>query len=324
VAATPSTGAAPVPANAERGGSSSLQPEAPSRFARARRTAGDFVRRVWKKAEQDQIFFMAGAIAFNVVVAVVPLILAVLGVAGLLLQSRYGAGAEETLVRYLFEALPPVSAEFTAQVRDYIRSLLDQSSGFLGVGTLIFAWFATRLVGTLRTALREVFDIQQDRGIIAGKFFDIGMVLVAGLLLTINVALTVLVEVLAEYGYAILGVGPDRVQTINQLYLRAGSLLTIWFMFLLVYRFLPYRRIQWRTATVAATFTAVFIELLKQAFTWYIANIASYRSAYANLANLFVIFLWIYYSAVLFILGGEVAQVWSLLRIRRQQKERLG
>src|SRR5690606_34123713 len=214
---------------------------------------------------------------------------------------RYGAGAEETLVRYLFEALPPVSAEFTAQVRDYIRGLLEQSSGFLGIGTLIFAWFATRMIGTLRTALREVFDIQQDRGIIAGKFFDIGMVLVAGLLLAINVALTVLVNILAEYGYSVFGVGPDQVQVLNQLYLRAGSLLTIWFMFLLIYRFLPYRRIQWRTALVAATFTAVLIELLKQAFAWYIANIASYRSAYANLANLFVIILWIYYSAVLFI-----------------------
>lgn len=322
--ATPSTGAAPAATSVDGGGSSSPGADSPTRFAKWRRAAGDFIRRVWKKAEQDQIFFMAGAIAFNVLVAVVPLILAVLGIAGLLLQSRYGAGAEETLVRYIFEALPPVSAEFTAQIREYIRSLLEQSSGFLGIGTLVFAWFATRMIGTLRTALREVFDIQQDRGIIAGKFFDIGMVLVAGLLLAINVALTVLVNVVANYGYSVFGVGPDQVQVLNQLYLRAGSLLTIWFMFLLIYRFLPYRRIQWRTALVAATFTAVFIELLKQAFAWYIANIASYRSAYANLANLFVIFLWIYYSAVLFILGGEVAQVTSLLRIRRRQKERLG
>lgn len=323
MAALPPTGTAPAAASRDGGGSSSPPPAPRSRLAGWRDAAGDFTRRVWKKAEQDQIFFMAGAIAFNVLVAIVPLILAMLGVAGLILQSRYGVGAEEPLVRYLLEALPPVSTEFNAQVRGYIRGLLEQSSGFLGIGTLIFVWFATRLVGTLRTALREVFDIQQDRGIVAGKLFDIKMVITAGTLLAINAALTVMVNVVAEYGYSIFGVGPDQVRVLNQLYLRAGALLTIWFMFLLIYRFLPYRRIQWRTALVAATFTAVFIELLKQAFAWYVTSIAGYRTAYANLANLFVIFLWIYYSAVIFIVGGEVAQVTSLLRIRRRQKERL-
>ncbi len=324
MSASPQPGIASAPATAARGSGGASSPTPPSRFTRWRRTAGDFLRRVYKKAEQDKIFFMAGAIAFNVLVAIVPLILAMLGVAGLILQSRYGVGAEEPLVRYILEALPPVSAEFNQQVREYIRALLEQSSGFLGIGTVIFAWLATRLVGTLRTALREIFDIQHDRGIVAGKLFDIRMVVAAGTLLAINAALTVVMNVIAEAGYSILGIGPSQVQALNQLYLRIGALLSIWFMFLLIYRYLPFRKIQWRTALVAATFTALFIELLKQAFAWYITGFADYRSAYANLANLFVVILWVYYSAVIFIIGGEVAQVTSLRRIRRRQKERLG
>ena len=282
------------------------------------------MRRVYKKADQDKIFFMAGAIAFNILVATVPLILAALGVAGLILQSRYGVGAEEPLVRYILEALPPVSSEFNTQVREFMRGLLEQSSGFVGVGTVIFAWLATRLIGTLRTALREIFDIQQDRGIVAGKIFDIKMVIAAGTLLAINAALTVMLNIVAEYGYSVLGIAPNQVQILNQIYLQAGAFLSIWFMFLLIYRYLPARRIQWRTALVSATFTAAFVELLKLAFAWYVTTFADYRSAYANLANLFVLILWVYYSAVIFIVGGEVGQVTALRRIRRRQKERLG
>jgi membrane protein len=295
-----------------------------SRGAHARFTAGDFARRVVKKADQDQIFFMAGAIAFNIMVAVVPLMLAVLGVAGLILQSRYGVSAEEPLVRYILEALPPVSAQFDAQVRTFMRGLLEQSSGFVGIGTLIFAWFATRLIGTLRTALREIFDIQQDRGIIAGKLFDIKMVIAAGTLLAVNVTLTVLFELVRGFGYNILGLRESDIAYFNQLSLRAVAFLSIWTMFLLIYRYLPARRIQWRTALVGATFTAIFIELLKQAFALYVTMFADYSSTYANLANFFVVILWVYYSAIIFILGGEVAQVTSLRRIRRRQKERLG
>ena len=295
-----------------------------SRGARARLAAGDFARRVLKKADQDQIFFMAGAIAFNVLVAIVPLILAALGVAGLILQSRYGVSAEEPLVRYILEALPPVSAEFDAQVRTFMRGLLEQSSGFIGIGTIIFAWIATRLIGTLRTALREIFDIQHDRGLIAGKLFDFKMVITAGTLLAVNVTLTVVFEILRGFGYGVLGLGESDIAYFNALSLRAVAFLSIWTMFLLIYRYLPARRIQWRTAIVGATFTAIFIELLKLAFALYVTAIADWSSTYANLANLFVIILWIYYSAIIFILGGEVAQVTSLRRIRRRQKERLG
>ncbi|MGH7443995.1 MAG: YihY/virulence factor BrkB family protein [Longimicrobiales bacterium] len=313
-----------APAAAPSGGGGKSSPTPRSRFTRWRNTAGDFLRRVYKKADQDKIFFMAGAIAFNILVATVPLILAALGVAGVILQSRYGVGAEEPLVRYILEALPPVSPEFNAEVRAFMRGLLEQSSGFIGIGTVIFAWLATRLIGTLRTALREIFDIQQDRGIIAGKLFDIKMVIAAGTLLAINASLTVMLNIVAQFGYNVLGIGPNQIQILNQLYLRAGALLSIWFMFLLIYRYLPARRIQWRTALVAATFTALFVELLKQAFAWYVTTFADYRSAYSNLANLFVLILWVYYSAVIFIIGGEVGQVTALRRIRRRQKERLG
>lgn len=323
--------AVPLQASAADGGASSpptaparARPPQPARKVRFRHTAGDFLRRVYKKAEQDQIFFMAGAIAFNVLVAIVPLLLAAIGVAGLILQNRYDVSPEEPLVRYLVDALPPVSAEFTAEMRTILRSLLEKSTGFLGVGTLIFVWFATRLVGTLRAALREIFDIHQDRGIIAGKIYDIKMVIAAGTLLAVNVALTVTLDVIGRLGRDAFGLANDALSSWNGVYLRALAFLSIWTMFILIFRYLPARRIQWRTAAVGATFTAVFFELLKFAFGWYASNLASYRTTYNNLANVFVVVLWIYYSAVIFIIGGEVAQVTALQRIRRQQKERLG
>lgn len=37
--------------------------------------AGEFLRRVFQKADEDLIFFMAGAISFNLLVAFVPLLL---------------------------------------------------------------------------------------------------------------------------------------------------------------------------------------------------------------------------------------------------------
>jgi membrane protein len=288
------------------------------------REAGDFVHRVYQKADQDQIFFMAGAIAFNVLVAIVPLALAAAGIAGFFLQARADitGNAADPLVNYLLGVLPPVSAEFADQMRGYLNSFIERATGLFTIGTLVFAWLATRLIGTLRTALREIFDIQQDRGIIAGKLFDMQMVFVAGTLLAVNIAATVVFELVVTYGIEVLHVAQGQA-VLAQL-LTLVSFLSIWFMFVLIYRYLPARRIQWRTAFISATFTALMFELMKEAFAWYFRSYGGYASTYQGLASIAIVVIYVYYTAIAFILGGEVGQVAALKRIRRRQKERLG
>jgi len=292
-----------------------------ARLLPALRSGLGFIRRVVEKAADDRIFFMAGAIAFNVLVAFVPLILAVLGIGGTILRRT--ADPTEPLMRYILESLPPVSPEFERAIRQLLLDIIDQSAGLLGIGTIFLIWVSTRLVATLRTVLLEIFDLQQERGIIAGKLFDIQMVIAAGALFALNVGLTIVLHVVTEVGVDVLGLELTAFQRINVLYGRVVAFAFLWVMFLLIFRFLPARVIHWRTALVAATVTAVLFELLKQGFAWYVTSVADYGSTYGNLATLVILIFWIYYSAVAFILGGEVAQVAAMYRIRRRQKERL-
>ncbi|MEO5509476.1 MAG: YihY/virulence factor BrkB family protein, partial [Longimicrobiales bacterium] len=188
-------------------------------------------------------------------------------------------------------------------------------------------WLSTRLIGTLRTALREIFDLQQDRPIIAGKIFDIKMVILAGSLLTLNVCVTLIITYLAARGQQVvqdnLGLHVANIGFWNTLLANAAAFVSIWAMFLLIYRYLPARRIQWRTAFISATFAAVLFEIMKRLFAWYAAR-PGYGALYSSLAIAAILVIWVYYTAIAFILGGEVGQVWTLRRIRRRQKERLG
>lgn len=292
-------------------------------FGHARAEAGDFIRRVYAKAEQDQIFFMAGAIAFNVLVAIVPLVLAAIGIAGLVLRNIYFGDTSYPVQQYLIGALPNVSTDFIQKVTGMLEGIIDRSTNFTIFGTILFVWFATRLVGTLRTALREVFDIQNERPIIIGKLFDIKMVVVAGSLLVLNVGLTLLIAFISGRSFPTIGSWSVNLGFLQTAYLNSAAFLFIWLMFLLVYRFLPVRRIQWRTALISATFTAIVFELMKYAFALYAAR-ANYKQVYDSFWVIAVLVIWVYYASIAFILGGEVGQVWTLRRTRRRQKERLG
>jgi membrane protein len=314
--AGPTEASAPTPSAAPR---KPLLTQPESRAAAVR----DYLWRLWKKLEEDNLFFLAGAIAFKVIIAFVPLVLATLGIAGLILRSRYGDRATEQILRYIAQALPPLNDPLITRMSAGLDDLLSSAKGFVGVGALLLIWLATSIVGTLRTALREIFDLQDDRGIIAGKFYDMAMVIAAGTFLAVNAGLTIVLQVVGTYGRSFIGLDPTRFEAFDTIVVNALAFLSIWFMFVLIYRYLPARRIHWRIALISATFAGILFELMKGAFGWYVRNVASYTSTYGNFATIIVFLLWIYYNSVAFIIAGEVGQVAALRRIRRQQKERL-
>lgn len=278
------------------------------------------MKRVLQKADEDGIFFMGGAISFNVLVAIIPLILFAVGVSGIVLEARFVDPAT-VVVNFLEGALPAFQGEVNlpAQVRREVSEILGQGANLTLLGAALLVWLSTRLVGTLRTVLREIFDISQSRNLVQGKFFDIQVVVVGGALFLANLWLTAGVRAARDYGVDLLGLEGTAVSLVQRWTAHGLAFVSIWILFLGIYRYLPPRRIPWKAALIAATFVALLHELLKGGFGWYVTQVANYRSTYGNLLSLAVLYFWIYYSALGFILGGEVAQVWTMRRARRVQ-----
>ena len=280
--------------------------------------AGEFLRRFWTKVQEDDVFFMAGAVAFNLLVAALPLLLLGVGITGYVLAAQVEDPAE-AIVALVVGMMPGSSGD--VDVADLVRALatgvLEQRSGFTLFGALLFAWFATRLVGTLRVALREIFDIGSDRSILMGKLFDIKVVVLGAVLVALNLGLTIRLGAALTSGAGALGVGGWVVEVAQRLLAYGLALLSIWALFLILYRYLPARRIPWRTAMVAATFSGVLHEALKVGFSWYATQVADFTSTWGNLATVGVLLFWIYYEAVVFVLGGEVAQVYAMRKAGR-------
>ncbi len=266
----------------------------------------------------DDIFFMAGAIAFNVVVAIVPLLILGIGVAGFVLSARFGDPTEAVLA-LVAEQFPEAREGVVASeaLRRPIQRLLEERSGFTLLGAVAFVWLGTRLVASLRIALREIFDIGRQRGIVEGKLFDVAAVVVGIALLTVNLGVTVALETGLSWGGARLGLGPTTLSAAERTLGVVVSYGSIWVLFVVAYRYVPARRIAWRTTLVAATFAAVCHEAMKWTFSWYATDLANYGSTYGSLAAVAVLFFWIYYGAVVFILGGEVGQVYTMRRAVR-------
>jgi membrane protein len=286
-------------------------------------TLRDYAKRVWDNSGEDNIFFLAGGIAFNLLLAAVPFVLLFAAALGYLLnQSADASSAEINEIVYRFLPSNPSGEETTLG-----RVLVDivKSRQAIGIYSVIgFVWFSTRLFGSLRSVLGLIFDIDSDRGIVAGKIFDIQITIVSSLLLVAYTALNAYLALATTRGLVFLGEIGVRKDMMGNLEYNIGQVVAFFFialMFFALYKFLPNRRIRWQMAMVGSLFTSLLLELARRGFGAYVKSFNPGSLYSGTLAALIIVVVWTYYAAIIFILGGEVAQVYELRRVRRLQRE---
>jgi membrane protein len=292
-------------------------------FVRVLWTLRDYAKRVWDNSGEDNIFFLAGGIAFNILLAVVPFVLLLVsGLATLLNHSAEQTAVDVTTI--IDSLLPPHAETAESPVHKLLIDIIS-ARGAVGVYSAIgFVWFSTRLFGSLRSVLADVFDIETDRGIIQGKLFDIQITIMATLLLVAYTALSAYLALATTRGVQIferLGIRADVMGTVEYVLGRLVAFIFVAAMFFSLYKFLPNRRIRWQTALIASLFTSFLLELAKRGFGGYVKSFNPGSLYSGTLAALVIVVVWVYYAAMIFILGGEVAQVYELRRVRRRQRE---
>ena len=284
-------------------------------------TLRDYAKRVWDNSGEDNIFFLAGGIAFNILLAVVPFVLLFASGLGYLLNQSAETSSEE-INDVVYRFLPPSQAG--EQLGKILVDII-KSREAIGIYSVIgFVWFSTRLFGSLRSVLAQIFDIDSDRGIVAGKIFDIQITIVSSLLLVFYTALNTYLALATTRGMVLLGELGLRKETMGSIEYQIGQLIAFLFialMFFALYKFLPNRKIRWQMALIASLFTSVLLELAKRLFGAYVQSFNPGSLYSGTVAALVIVVVWVYYAAMIFILGGEVAQVYELRRVRRRQRE---
>lgn len=280
----------------------------------------EFLRLLWEKADDDDALFIAAAIAWGVLFALVPLLALGIGLTGFVLSARFDDPTDAVVA--LFARVLP-EGEPGARLAELLHTLLEEvmvnRAGLTLIGSVVFIWFASRLSGSLRSALFQIFEVGVRRGLVAGKIFDMVAASLGVVLVTLNMGVTVLSTAAMDFGVEIFGWGGPVLSYADRFVGVTIAFLSIWTLFVIVYRYLPRRRTAWRTTLIAGTFAALAHELLKLGFAWYAAELANYTSTLGNLATIAVLLLWIYYGALVFILGGEVAHVYAMLEARRSE-----
>jgi membrane protein len=269
------------------------------------RTATGVARRTFEAAYEDNIPFLASAVSFDILLTAIPFVGLVLAVVGYLVEYQiaiHQLNVHELLQRFLPES--PGASDRFGFIERALDDLVERRGGLTLLAAPLFLWFSTRMFGGLRAALNEVFDTEENRPWPVAKLTDLAMVFAGGALFLAN---------------AFASTSKGVVTQLESLFFST-------LLFFIIFKFLPSRRIYWRTGLVASLFCAVGFEVAKRLFALYVSHFVTFNRAAsnANLIAVLLLLLWIYYTAFIFLLGGEVAETYDLMRMRRLQRVRLG
>jgi membrane protein len=250
------------------------------------------------KFDEDRGFFLSSGITFNLIICLVPFLLLLLALVGTYLYN------DRAVLNHVRQYLENVAPSLDPRImKNILRIMRDRKIvGILGIAGLI--WTSTWVFSSLRTALNIVFQVKRGRGILRGKAIDLFMIILAGVFLIMSMALTSVFTFVQKYRFY----SPIDIGLIIKFILKypIPFFFTYW-MFFLIYEIIPNKQVSVKPALQAALFTSLFWEVSKQLFGWYVLHLGRFSMIYGSLSTLAIFFLWMYYSSVIVILGGEVA-----------------
>ncbi|MEM0991889.1 MAG: YihY/virulence factor BrkB family protein [Bacteroidota bacterium] len=267
-----------------------------------------FVKELFTEFTNDSAFTLAAALSYYTVFSIAPLLVIVLAVSSFFL-------GEEAVRGQLYEQLGGLLGRDTAvQLQEIVKNAYTSGQSglatIISIGALLFS--ATAVVNQLKTAINSAWNIKEDpqNGIVAyikNRLLSLTFILGLGFIFLVSLGLN---SVAAFFSDEIIRLFPMLNQTLTFTVPIIISGLITFVIFTLLFKYLPDAIISWKYVWVGALFTTVLFILGKSVIGLYIGN-SSVTTTFGSAGALASLMLWVYYSAMILILGAEFTQVWA-------------
>jgi membrane protein len=251
---------------------------------------------------------MGAALSYYAVFSIGPLLLIVISVAGLVFGEDAARGE-------IFSQLRGLMGDGAARaVEALLESVNKPAQGIVmtGVGLILLFIGATTVFGELQNALDRIWRAPvraRTKGLWAllrTRWVSFGMLLGIAFLLIVSLVLGAALAALGKWWGGVFGNWEVVAQLVNVVVSFGVTTLG----FALIYKLMPRVKVQWSDVWVGAAVTALLFTVGKFLIGLYIGK-SGVASGFGAAASLIVIFVWVYYSAQIFLLGAEFTWVYA-------------
>jgi membrane protein len=257
---------------------------------------------------EDYAPSMGAALSYYTVFSLAPMLLIVIGVAGLVFGQDAARGA------LLGQLSGLMGADAAKAVQGIIASASKPSEGILAtvIGVVVMLIGATTVFGELQDALDRIWRSPAKAtggglwGLLRTRFLSFGMILGIGFLLVVSLVVETAVSALGKWWSPVFGGWEVLAHAVTLLFGLGVSTIA----FAMIYRLMPRAKVEWHDVWIGAFVTAVLFSLGRFLIGLYIGK-SGVASGFGAAGSLVIVFVWVYYSAQIFLLGAEFTWVYA-------------
>ena len=251
------------------------------------------------KFNNDWVMNFSGMLAYNLLMSIFPIIVAIASIFGLIL----GTGSRKSIVDSIISVLPNrVSPDLVTNALNQ----LNKNSGILGILAIVLAvFFGSRLFIVIEGCFSVIYHVRQ-RTLIRQNLMALGMLLIFVVLIPVMIfasSIPTLAASLLKYTF----IGQNGF--IAGLAGILGGLIASFLLFEAIYFVIPNQKISFRHSWLGALVAAIALELYLTLFPLYIQYALNGYAGQVGFAVILLVFF--YYFAVILLLGAEANAFFS-------------
>ncbi|GAC1306527.1 MAG: hypothetical protein NVS2B3_06920 [Vulcanimicrobiaceae bacterium] len=246
---------------------------------------------------RDGCAFLAQALAFNAVFALFPLVILLVSV----LAFVFGGGAGERDALALVATLAPGIQDVLVDNVHNVVAFRGLSGAFAIIALI---WSGKNLFQGLAYALNRALGVPDGRPLVADILVALVMLPIIGVLFIVATIVPLVITFVVSFG------GFRHAAVWTQIAGYATGVVLIFVIAIVLYTYLPNRKVGMRFAIPGAIFVTVAWEIAQIAFAVYSTHV-DFRHVYGALAALALLLVWLYYMATIFLFGAQLSAQWS-------------
>lgn len=250
---------------------------------------------VLRESARDRITMVGASLAFHAFIALVPVLVAVVG-----LLDLVGLSAAQ-----LHELLHTTSAVLPRQMATVIDDQLRRPPSSrvniaeVVVGLLLALWSSVEAMAALQVALDVAYEVPHDRGLLERRAVALPLI---GVTLLLGGVASVLLVLGGPIGHLL----PGALLPFMTVGRYAGSLALVMLLLSAYYGFGPASAASWDWISPGSMVAAAGWVLTSLGFSFYLDHFGHESRTYGSLAGVVVTLLWMFLTCIVVLVGAEL------------------
>jgi membrane protein len=254
----------------------------------------------------DNGSLLAAAVAYNLLFSIFPFALALISIAGFFMSSpRF----EQQVINALGNLLPVAREMLAKNLHEVVNARAE--TGLIALAA--FIWSSSSFFDAIRGSLNKAWGIKTGVSFLKGRIINIAMLMGAFILMLGYIWLSTGIRVIHTARYHSEDLMFLNSTTTSATVFAIVNSLMAFLLILLLYKYVPTHRPQWRDIWPGALLAAASIEIVRYGFIWYMRNVGNYNLVYGSVGAVIALLTFIYVSAWALLFFAEMsATVWRL------------